>query len=354
MRQRIDWFDFARGASIVIVVALHASIELAKYDLVPERYWFFHDLTEFKMALFFAISGCFSARLAEKAWLEVVATRLYPFAVVLLLWSVIMLTYATVMPFMKQPDPQAWLVFPFIPVMHLWFVWVWLVFIIVARMTPLSARPHVMAAAILASSLAYLGFVETGVLAYDNALRFLPFFLAGAFYRDALFALTQRAPVRLALVAVPVFIGAVWLKRHADVELVANAGTTLQAVSGVALAFAIAPTASKIAGLGQALTAVGRRTLPLYLSHWIFAAIFAAAFATLPAHPALVWLAVPTVTLAAILCSFALLGAVSMTGADWIFRPKWPGHWSPSLLVARPFGLVDVRLWPLASPAQGR
>lgn len=258
--QRVVWADAAKGACIVLVVLWHVTRKdylQVDWDvrLPVEGAWGHLSmvLLPVRMPLFFFVSGLFAVRLLDRPWREVLTRRVAPLLYLFVLWTLVHTVLFRLTPGFDTEvadDPLALLAGLTVSPGNLWYLLALPLYVAVARAT--RAHPHLAlggafalatAAALLA---AHLPGNRYGLLAN------LPFFLLG----------TRRVrPSRRVVLALAVgFLVAVtaW-----QAGLVPQLFRPALGVLGVAAGVAAAVPLSRFGWL----TAIGQRTLPVYVLH---------------------------------------------------------------------------------------
>jgi uncharacterized membrane protein YcfT len=284
-RSRVAWADVAKGVCILLVVLWHV---LMKHYL--QIHWhiggpvkgawgtFGEQLLPLRMPLFFAVSGYFAVRAVQRTWPEVLRTKVAKFYYLYVLWLIIHTAILAFVPDFGTESADGPLKFVaqlFITPSNLWYLYALALYFIVARATRRVPAWVMLALAFLLSATASAGLVavpgdRAGV--YQN----LVFFLAGLYGKTVIDKLAAEASwLRLAIIAVPyaVLLGVV---------AVFDAKTWFglwPIVSGVAIILGVtaAGLVTRWDGLTNALTSVGRRTLPIYVMHMPLLALLHAA-----------------------------------------------------------------------------
>lgn len=89
-RQRIDWVDYAKGLSIIMVVMLHSSMGVQK--ALGDCTWYGYIVEwarPFRIPAFFLLSGLFLARRIDWPWRDFLDRRVVHFAYFYVLWLII-------------------------------------------------------------------------------------------------------------------------------------------------------------------------------------------------------------------------------------------------------------------------
>lgn len=334
--RRLVWPDAAKGACIVLVVLWHVTrkdyLQLDwRLDVPVAGAWgtLSVALLPVRMPLFFAISGFFAARQLDRPWRGVLGRRVAPLLWVFVLWT---LLQTVVMQAVSGFDtaiaatPRELATQLTVTPGNLWYLLALATYVVVAR----AARraPWVaLAAALLLGTVAAAGWVPTPGNRY-GLLTNLPFFLLGALLtrhgdvvrRHATPARARRAGA--ALVAAFLVGATLWIGLGLDtVPGVRPALGLLGAGAGAVAAVAL----SRLPVLGAGLTALGRRTMPVYVVHLPLVAFVHVASARLvPTGSTAVAVAYPLLATALVLvASLALHRALVGLGGRWLFEAPW-------------------------------
>ncbi len=273
--QRTVWADVAKGACILLVVLWH--VVMKHYLVIDWRLslpipgaWgaLSEQLLPLRMPLFFTISGVFAVNAVNRPWRVVgwskVAKFLYLYAVWLLIHTAIL---ALVPDFDTAHANNALDLLEQLTITpsNLWYLYALALYFVIAKAVRRLPMALVLGAALALSIVAYAGLLEIpgnrgGV--YQN----LVFFLAGLRFRPFVERLAAAASwSRVVMIAVP----------YAGV-LLAMAVTGSKTWPGVwpvacvvatILGVTVAAQISRWTSLGNALAALGRNTLPIYIIH---------------------------------------------------------------------------------------
>ena len=237
---RVAWVDTAKGACIVLVVMMHATLGVGE---AMGGEGFMHSIVAFarpfRMPDFFLVSGLFLSRVIDRDWRTYADRRVVHFAYFYLLWLVIQSAF-------KYGQVAGESGFGFIahlataliePYSTLWFIYLLAVFSVVTKLLRRVPAPLLLA---LAAAL-QVGSVETHWTVVDEFCARWVYFLAGYLLAPAIFRLADHAVshVRLTLALL-----AVWAAVNGVLAL------TPSAVSGF-------PTLASLPGVSLALGAAG-------------------------------------------------------------------------------------------------
>jgi len=324
VRGRIDWVDRARALSILMVVVLHARIELAFLGASsPTGELIINFASTMRMPLFFAASGLFAVSWVERrSWRELFSRKLVLLLWVFAIWQPLVFAYkvAEMLFLPGQPDNTLGtqlakvLLAPLRPNGELWFLWALALFFVLAKLTsraPMWARVGIPALfsvvwMSVASSMPenVLRVVGDG---WEGALRYYVFFAAAVAFSPRILRFYSEAgrATLLALLGVWVIVGG--MTSLGIISMHFPGGRFALCVLGVAGGFALARLLTWVPGLSR----IGSNTLPIYVAH-----IPIIVACTVPAY--LLGFA-PAIRSAAGL-SIVLLSATAIAGAWWLHR----------------------------------
>jgi uncharacterized membrane protein YcfT len=268
---RLAWVDVAKGLCIVLVVLMHATFGVEKaVEAETGLHAFIEWARPFRMPDFFLISGLFLAARIDRPWRSYLDTKVVHFAYFYVLWLTIQ--FALKAPGMVAESGAAatvqdYLTSYLVPFGTLWFIYLLMIYFVVAKLL----KPVPQWAVLAAAAALHVFAPETGVFIADEFANRFVFFYSGYALAPAVLAFADR------LKSVP----ALWLV----IALVAWAGLNALAVgSGVAhirgpdLVFSYVGIAAVIAFsvlvtariLGDALAYCGRHSIAVYLAFTVF------------------------------------------------------------------------------------
>jgi len=333
--QRVEWVDYAKGLSIVLVVSMHSALGVG---LALEKTGWLHPVVAFakpfRMPDFFLVAGLFVGSAIDWPLRRYLDRKVLHFLYFFTLWTLIILLAKS--GELALTDPRT-----FVPVFlwalvdpysSLWFVQLLPFLFLAARLlrrAPAAASIlpaaalHVLAARFPDGGQYAMGSHMTGWMLADAFSLFLVYFLIGHHARAAIFAFAaqvERRPL-LSVCGLAAWGVAEWYAvAHGLPEL---PGLTL--LFGVLGGLAVVALASLMASARTApwLAYCGRNSLPIYLSFALpMAATRIALLRTgVVSDPG--WMAA-IVTTVAILAALALAALVRHTPASFLFaRPSW-------------------------------
>jgi uncharacterized membrane protein YcfT len=264
---RALWPDLARGATVLLVVAMH----LMYLQLVPllqgtaATVW--HKpivdwTTPLRMPLFFVVSGYLSARMLERSWRAGISGRIAPRAYLYVVWLAI--TALALLGFASWDGEEydAWGYFVselWQPTGVLWYIWALAAFFLVAKATARLPDWLVVGAAALAAISVEL--VDVG--SWKSIIAgFLPF-VVGVRAPQAIRALTERSDWRHGLAVLTVAVGMVALRRELPLPAISHLVMSAVCVAAVLM---LLPRIAHWSML-RPIRRVGRNTLVIFALH---------------------------------------------------------------------------------------
>ena len=295
---RLDWVDAAKGLSILLVVLHHTVWYLQRSGQAPAAVIAANEaLASLRMPLFFLASGLFVAGPLAAPWRTMLHKRVAFFVWLYLLWTLIRFTFfATLVPLGVDPDDSAnplnVVLALLLPGPSMWFLYALALFSVIGKLLR-----RVPVAVQLAASGVLSALAGAGLLDFDSRWtymsRFLFFFLLGWHGKQLIERLARAS-------SLPKVVAA--------------------AVGCVAVAFGVlfAAWVSRYV-IGRPLVALGRRTLPIYLTHmlWLAAIVTGIRFIE---FPSVVAYALPVViTVALVGLSLMTHWLLMRAGGTWLF-----------------------------------
>jgi len=340
-RSRAEWADVAKGVCILLVVLWHVImkhyLQISWHIPVPlPGAWgaFGNQLLPLRMPVFFTISGMFAANAALRPWSVVRRSRIAKFYYLYVLWFTVHTLVLSLVP--KFDTLSARNVLDVLEQLtitptNLWYLIALAWYFIFAKLTLRLPVAVVLGAAFLLSAIASAGLLASpgnrGQL-YQNLL----FFLAGLRLKPWVEKLAEKATARLLIAGAIGYLGIMAViqvlgaKQWFGVWPVASG---LAVVIGVAAAAQLQRWRRPAAWL----TALGQRTLPVYVMHMPLLALLHLAllrpFNAVGTAGQLVLAAFLPVVLTGLLVwlSLTLHGGLQRIGASWLF--DLPGSRKP-------------------------
>jgi uncharacterized membrane protein YcfT len=333
--RRVAWVDYAKGWSIVLVVAMHSALGVGL--AVGDTGWL-HQVVAFakpfRMPDFFLVAGLFAGRAIEGPWRKFLDRKVLHFAYFYALWLLIALAVKSGELGLSTPAAFAAAYFwGFVePFSSMWFIQLLPILYLATRLVrrlpmalvlALGAVAHVAAAAFPDGGKYAMGSNLTGWTSIDSFLLFFIYFYVGHRFGGAIFAFAQTIAKRPALLLAGLVIWAI------AEELAVVWG--LPQIPGATLAFGLAGALAVIAcavlldtfGAMGWLAYCGRNSLTIYLSFFLPMA------ATRVALIKLGWIADVgvlslVVTAAAVVGPLAIERATRSTPLAFLYaRPAW-------------------------------
>ena len=277
-KPRIEWVDFAKGVSIIMVVMLHVSLGVQK--ALADCTWFAYIVEwarPFRIPAFFLLSGLFLSRRVNWPWREFIDRRVVHFAWFYIVWLVISFIFKGPV-FAREFGIDGTLkmfALSFIdPFGTLWFIYLLAIFAVVAKiLKDVPAWIVWPAAALLETLRIHTGWMVpdefasrfvyfyTGVIAAPHVFRF-----ADALKRLSLPALFAALLGWALVEAVFVFKD---MARLPGISLILGLAGSL-AVAAVGVWLHHAATTWPWARWLDAFRFLGQNTLTVYVSFFVF------------------------------------------------------------------------------------
>ncbi|WP_432540616.1 acyltransferase family protein [Kineococcus sp. SYSU DK002] len=270
---RLPWVDTARGAAIVLVITHHAVLFTTAEGLGHPAWTAANEtLRLLRMPLFFFLSGLLAVRAVHRPWPDLLRRRTTNDLWVYLLWASAAFAAFTLLPYARDdvpPGPRGWLDQTLLlPDNGAWYLLALALYLPLGRLTRAVPTAVLLpAAAALAAALGPGQLVRYSFV-WSDLLTLFVFFAAGLRLHGPALRVATRVPGPLAVTALAAATGllalattALGLTQVPGVRLLVGAAAVL---AGCAVAVRLAPTRA-----GRALAHVGRRTLPVYVTHEI-------------------------------------------------------------------------------------
>ncbi|MEZ5823806.1 MAG: acyltransferase family protein [Geminicoccaceae bacterium] len=315
------WPDLAKGLCILLVVYGHAVVGVHVDQPIESE---LHDLllkpfSQFRMPLFFFVSGLFAAVAARREWPAFVERTLLQLVWIFVLWNV--LQYAARMAFAAWAntpiDPLQIVRFPIDPINVTWFIWALILYNLAARFMR-GRRLWLLLVISLGLTIQPL---EGLSYAATQSSRFLFFFVLGLVLSEPLLARPLKVAGRSVALLLPAYLlTAAWFS-HTGLEDHPALALMLR-LFGVISALATCIWAAN-AGRLSWLVRLGRHTLPIFVTHTIVTAgVREGLLRTGLADNALIL--VVTAWTAGIVLPLLFHGVMMRIGIRWLFdRPAW-------------------------------
>ncbi|MGO1948392.1 MAG: acyltransferase family protein [Mycobacteriaceae bacterium] len=339
---RVGWVDAAKGLCILLVVAGHAVINLNNngYDT---GVWEQINLMigPMRMPLFFLLSGLFAAKALGERWRKYADRRVWIMVWLFVLWVPIREIWLSMVPLTSVghrdgipappgTDPGNW--GPMLeriggsvlgPESYLWFLYALALFAVVSKLTrrvPPVIQLLVAGAVAVLSPTAELGWP------WNDILHTYFFYLLGMYGAPWIHRMAQRRSLLVIVVSVAVYAGvALWIEASYDHFNFGLTGPMRVFLATVGIV-AVISTISAMEGwpVLRPLSAVGARTLPVFLMHIMVLATVTFLFdLVLPSDPGLPLQPLILGGITAALC-LGLHRVLTSCGFAWLFRrPQW-------------------------------
>ena len=267
--QRIEWVDYAKGISIILVVMMHST--LSTEEALGHAGWL-HGVVEFarpfRIPAFFMIAGLFVAHTIDRDWRTFLDRKVLHFVYFYVLWLVIQFAFRAPFYVADQGALGALRVFftAFIdPYGTLWFIYLLPVFFLTTRLTR-SIPPVIVW--LVAAALEIAPIETQWTLIDEFAGRFVYFYsgylLSASILRGAAWSRSQTALVLAGLAA--------WFAANL---LLVHAGLSTEYGISLALGFAGAAAVVAIAVLlakshmFESLRYCGQNSIVIYLAFFL-------------------------------------------------------------------------------------
>jgi len=274
-RERVQWIDAARGFALALVVLLHATAFLTRWNFPPSSLLVDANaiLDGFRMPTLVMISGMLAATVSSWSWGEVFRRRVGPLALLYVVWApltVLVVHWLTTDTIGLETSTITGLLIR--PEGRLWYFYALAVYIAAARlMRSVPTAPILVVAVVV--NLAAVGWMRTLELPLDfqwwaYVLQHWVFFVAAERWVAAYGRVSDRRSLSLGIGSLVVFsaFGAGMIA----LGVLNNPVVTLMSgVLGTAVALTLFPVIGSSWPLRWA-RAVGRHSLGVYASHVIF------------------------------------------------------------------------------------
>src|SRR6202046_2317375 len=193
---RVDWVDYAKGISIVMVVMMHSVLGV---ELAAGKTGFMHLLVAFakpfRMPDFFLISGLFLPLVIDRDWRTYPDRKVVHFAYFYVLWVTIQFGFKAPAFAAETSWTHAGFLYleSFIePFGTLWFIYLLPIFFVITKATRRAPAPLIWGIAAMLE----MAHLSTGWTAIDEFGARFVYFYTGYLFADYVFALSARARSR--------------------------------------------------------------------------------------------------------------------------------------------------------------
>lgn len=328
---RINWIDYAKGISIILVVLHHAIPREVGMVFYNSALLYLNDMLKFfRMPLFFFVSGLFLYKALKKDALTFYKNKVLNFLYLFVLWGFIQYFIQVVAPYLllgveRTPEQFKSILFHFIEPRNFWFIYALLLFFLVSRLTK---RIPVITFGF--SIILFIISVQNGnhhdPSFMDEISRYYPMFLLGYFISDLIKHLADKVKWYHTLLTIPFFLITDYVL-HSSLATSPPVVFMLMCV-GIVSGVVYSVLLSRIPYFSW-VNYIGKNTLPIYVMHWFPVLIFNKILAIIiPTHTylAIFILVITGVTLPLLVYSLSI--KINM---GWLF--KLPTH---KVIVTKP------------------
>ena len=270
-QQRIDWADYAKGLTIILVVYGHAVVGVAKDVAIdPSVYAYaMKPFSQFRMPVFFFVAGLFAAFSLRRDPPSFVDRTLLPLLYVFVVWNLLQWgARVAFAPWANTPiEPWRILLFPVRPINITWFIWALIAYYLVAYAARrLPTAVIVAVGAILAATPVPDGWFYV----YQQSPKFFVYFALGIACSNAVLALDTRSRGGALGLLTLAYLTAALLAIHlgADEIPIVDFACSLLGISWV-LTLCMVLAEHEWCGW---LRSVGNWSLPIFVTHTIVTA----------------------------------------------------------------------------------
>ena len=272
-RQRLDWIDVAKGASILLVVLYHTNVWLDSYHLIHSAFGQIdRSFRPIRMPMFFAVSGYLAAGAVKKGWRNIIINKVALLLYLYGIWSIVqwlLFRFTPVNNKALEIGENAFQVISvwYAPTSGLWFIWALAIYFVIARATRAYQSWVVLFIAALIAII-FMSRLITGLnFAQFFVLWYLSFFLGGLRYGHLVVGRITTNTYKILIVCTIVFVGATILVNTITAGLSVGVGRLVQSCSGLVAGCAASVIASRMDLARSLLSYLGRNTLPIFLTH---------------------------------------------------------------------------------------
>ncbi len=313
---RLEWVDVAKGLCIVLVVLMHSTLGVEKaIGKTTALNAFIEWARPFRMPDFFLISGLFLAARIDRPWRQYLDTKVVHFAYFYVLWLTIQ--FALKAPGMVAESGVTatfadYLTSYLVPFGTLWFIYLLMVYFVVAKLLKPAPKWLVLAGAAALHVFA----PHTDIFILDEFTNRFVFFYSGYALAPFVLAFAER------LRAVPALLLSLGLVAWAIVNA-AGVNTGLALTHGPDLIYSYVGIGAVIAFsvlmrptiVGDVLAYCGRNSIAVYLAFTVFMG---------PARIVLLKLTGGEAAAAVALAS-AFAGVAGALALEWLVKGTWAG-----------------------------
>lgn len=266
---RIDWIDYAKGISIILVVMMHST--LSSEEALGAAGWL-HPVVEFarpfRIPAFFLIGGLFAARAMTLDWRSFLDRKVLYFAYFYVLWLTIQFAFRGPVYVAQDGVLEALRLYllAFIdPFGTLWFIYLLPVFFLAARLT--RRLPSIVV--LLAAAALEIAPIHTGWMLIDEFCSRFVYFYAGLLFGPVIVEQAARIRTHPALTVLGLAVWAVVtaICVRANIAALPFVSLALGFIGGAAVV-AIAVMLARFRLLG-AIRHCGQHSLVIYLAFFL-------------------------------------------------------------------------------------
>ena len=266
---RIDWVDYAKGISIILVVMMHST--LSTEEALGQTGWLHEAVMfarPFRMPAFFLISGLFLARTIDRDWRTFLDRKVLHFVYFYVLWLTIQFVFRA--PGYAASEGMLGVARMYFtafvePFGTLWFIYLLPVFFLTARLT--RGLPWMLV--LLVAAALEIAPIQTQWTVIDEFASRFVYFYAGYVFGSAILAKADRLRSHsFAAIAGLAAWGALnlWCVKAGTAELPVVSLILGCAGSAALVAFSVLLARS---GIAQALRYCGENSIVIYLAHFL-------------------------------------------------------------------------------------
>lgn len=320
-KNRIEWVDYAKGISIILVVLFHASSR--NLDSI-----FFHpvidDINEyfrlFRMPLFFFLSGIFISKSLRVSLKDFIKSKVMYLLYLYILWAFIKYILLDLSRYLISSDAEYLtriLTIFTSPPATLWFIYALAIFFVISRIV--RNFPWI---AFVLSLIPYALSIQSGehfdLTFLDNLARYYPMFLLGHLSLEVLRKISSKVKVyHLALVVLSFYLSGQVLGSSLDSNFVVILFMNIFSIlSGIIVSVLLTRT-----NHFEWLSYVGKNTLPIYVMHFIPITIFERIIAA--TYPDIPLLSISILLIAGVYLPLLMKNIAVRFGFSWLFTPPY-------------------------------
>lgn len=262
-KKRIDWVDYAKGMTIILVVFTHSMTDDFSNIIIKEVNF---NLASLRLPFFFFIAGLFIKKSLFSDFKHFFKSKIALFFYIFVLWSLIRYLTDTIPRYFLLNDSEVDLgsiLTIFIdPPATLWFIYALLIFFILARITRLFPKT-----ALTISLLLFVASTLNGQYEFvDKLARFFPLFLLGYLSSRRTLSIAEKIkPYHLAIPIMFFFVASQF--RELGWENIAAPSFALS-ILGIASGIVLAKILSGFSSLSF-IKYIGEKSLVVYVLHYL-------------------------------------------------------------------------------------